>query len=77
MSGIFNGIQAILDTLSGAIRLIGLIISTIINYFSVVGNIVSNIFANITTIPTYIQNYMILSASIVIIMLLVGRKAGD
>ena len=77
MSGIFNGIQAILDTMLAPIKYLGYIIEEIITFFTLIKTIVINIVIQIGTLPSYITNYLLLSFSILTVITLIGRKAGE
>ena len=77
MSGLFSGFEAILETIMAPVRFLGYVITTLIKFFDLLRSVVIQIFTQLGTLPNYISNYIILSASIIIVMALIGRKVGE
>lgn len=74
LTGIFNGLQAIIDTLLGPLRWITFIIREIYQFGNLILATIETIVENVLTMPTVVMNYAILSISVIVIMRLVGRS---
>ena len=75
MSGIFNGLQAILNTLFAPIMYLGYIIKTIYEFGELIYATVATAVTNVMTLPQIILKYAILSLSIIVVLRLLGREA--
>ena len=76
MSGIFNGIQAIIDSILGPIRFILSIIQWTNKMLSIVVGVVTNIVSLITTLPNWLITYASIGIAVMVIYLLLGRSTG-
>lgn len=76
MSGIFSGIEAILNTIMAPVRLLGYVIETIIDYFNVILSMWGQVYLNITTLPEWLFDFVMVSAGIILLSLILGRSTG-
>ena len=76
MSGIFNGIQAIIDSILGPIRFILSIIQWTNKMLSIVVGVVTNVVSLIATLPNWLITYASIGIAVMVIYLLLGRSTG-
>ena len=76
MSGIFNGIQAIIDSILGPIRFILSIIQWTNKMLSIVVGVVTNVVSLIATLPSWLITYASIGIAVMVIYLLLGRSTG-
>ena len=74
MTGIFSGIQAILNTIFAPIKFLGIVIQTLIKFGELIVNVYTNLTTNILTLPTWLMNYVVISIAVIILMRVLGRS---
>ena len=76
MSGVFTGIQAIIDSILGPIKFILSIIQWTNKMLSIIAGAVINVVTLITTLPTWLVAYATIGISVMVIYLILGRETG-
>lgn len=74
MTGIFKGIEALLETILFPIKFVGFIIKELIQFGELILATITTLTTNIATMPQMILNYAILSVSVIVICRLLGRS---
>lgn len=76
MSGIFSGIQAIIDTILGPIRYLVGIIELAIEVMKYIASALVNIYSIINYLPVWIKGIALTTVAIAVVFQLMGRSQG-
>ena len=76
MSGIFSGFEALINTIMGPVRFLGYVIETLIDYIDIIVSMWGQIYVNITTLPSWLINFVTVSAGFILISVFLGRSTG-
>ena len=76
MSGIFAGLQAIIDSILGPLRFILSIIQWTNKLLSILVGVITNVVTLIATLPNWLIAYASLGIAVMVIYLLLGRSTG-
>lgn len=73
MSGIFNGIQKLIELIVSPMYFIIDLISEITKIGELIFATITEITTNLLTLPNWLYGYVILSVSVIVLMRMVGR----
>lgn len=73
MSGIFNGIQKLIELIVSPMYFIIDLISEITKIGKLIFATITEITTNLLTLPNWLYGYVILSVSVIVLMRMVGR----
>lgn len=76
MSGIINGISTIINTIKMVFDIIMSVFSTLVMVFRYLLEIVNLVFVTLSTLPSWIKAFAVITVSISIGYFLIGRNAG-
>ena len=76
MSGIFSGIQALIDSIFGPIKFLLSIIQWTNKLLSILVGVITNVITLIATLPDWLVAYASLGIAVMVIYLLLGRSTG-
>lgn len=74
MTGIFTGIQTLIDTILAPIKWLGFIIMEIYHFGELILATITTLMTNITTLPNFLLKYAILSISVIVLLRILGRS---
>lgn len=73
MSGIFNGIQKLIELILSPMYFVIHLISEITKIGELLVATITEITTNLLTLPSWLYGYVILSVSVIVLMRMVGR----
>lgn len=73
MTGIFNGIQKLIELIINPIYFIINVITEITKIGELIFATITEITTNLLTLPSWLYGYVILSVSVIVLMRMVGR----
>lgn len=74
MTGIFKGIQAIIESMLLPLHLIRALYDMIIRAKEIINSALETINAIILTLPNWLVGYAVLSIAVIVIMRMIGRE---